>query len=423
MPRGYCTSCNAEVTVKDGQCLLGHSSPAIAITEAIPKDQPGRHRAGRSRPQRTRPDRSEPVVVGSGGMRLIDMFGFREDTLVAPTFERPDITTSTNHLGTSHPVVTPARPARKVAPSVFDALPKLSELRQEDTENTGNLIQLLWEATDSYEPEQTWTPKSRDLQALKTQDRRWAPQAAVAVSLVLIVAAAAFLRPETDLPAIEQAAASSEVAVAQSEEVLASVRATAELLADANATGAQLSGAAIALTDLDTVSRDLVLVSDDYTRASEPELASLASEAGARGIAVSDRLSLSLSYRLIFNRVLVLPELPLEADTVSISDIGFSLASSISDSRSAIDDLPMDPSLDGQTRSATTAVDMVETLTVDYLQALRDGDRLAARVIANEIRATSGALHEALPPLLSEINVSVQSELSAFESALETLEG
>lgn len=426
MPRGYCTTCNAEVTVRDGQCLLGHRATAHSVTDTTKKDQPGRHRVGRSRPKRVGVAHDEPVVVRAGGMRLINMFGFREDTLTHET-----LTFAGNSAPTAlppspaHPVVTPARETRRsTAPSVFDTLPKLSELRQKDSENTGNLIQLLWEATDSYEPEQTWMPKTQDLAALGKNDRRWGPKLAIgAAALTLVAGSMIYLQPDDSPAPIVQAAASTESAVAESEQILLNVRAVADLLASTEATGAELSSAAIALTDLDTVSRDLVLVSDDFTRASQPDLATLASEASARGIAISDQLSQSLSYRLVFNRILALPELPLEADTISISDIGFSLASSVADSRTALEDLPRDPVLDGQTLSALAAVDTVELLSADYLQALRDGDRLAAQVISNEIKAQSSELHAELPALLSEANMSVTTELTAFETALLGLEG
>ena len=105
------------------------------------------------------------------------------------------------------------------------------------------------------------------------------PKLAVGAPLVLWSRVGDIPQPDDSPAPIVQAAASTESAVAESEQILLNVRAVADLLASTEATGAELSSAAIALTDLDTVSRDLVLVSDDFTRASQPRLATLASEA------------------------------------------------------------------------------------------------------------------------------------------------
>ena len=101
-------------------------------------------------------------------MRLIDMFGFREDTL---THETTDIRWSLRTNGAA----TITRSPRRNPSSRDSAQNRTVRLRHaaqaeraapKGSENTGNLIQLLWEATDSYEPEQTWMPKTQDLAAL-----------------------------------------------------------------------------------------------------------------------------------------------------------------------------------------------------------------------------------------------------------------
>ena len=360
------------------------------------------------------------MATASSRFRLTGLFGFTED---AGIHESRDPVAASLASAPPHKVkVTPAKQARRLAPSVFDTLPKLSELRKEDSENTGNLIQLLWEATDSYEPEKSWVPKTQDLVALKKPDKRWGPAAGIAFAALAATIAFLFLRPEPAPLAIEVAAASSEVAVQNSANVVSGVERVSDLLIDPTASGDDLSNAAIALTDLNGFSRELLVLADNFGRADQMDKANLASEAGAIGISLSDRMSLTLSYRLTFNRVLKLPELPTEAETVSISEIGFSLASTISDSRDALGDLPSDPSLDGHTRAAAEAIDLVENLTIDYLQALRANDSLAALVISNEIKATATELHTDLPLFLTEIDVAVRADIASFSRALSDLD-
>ncbi len=346
------------------------------------------------------------------------MFGFAENTLIEhhnePTY--PSVTAPGSRV-----TVTPARAPSKASPSVFDTLPKLRELRKDD-DDRGNLIELLWEATDTYEPAKLWIPKTHALNALKRTDRRWGPLVGGALAIVVILVSSFMLWPEPAITPGEVAAASTDIAITESVRVLADVQTVSLLLIDPAASGADLSNAAITLTDLDSFSRDLLVLADSHNRANQPSEAALASEAGATGIGISDRLSLILSYRLTFSRVLVLPEMPTESATVAISDIGFSLASTISDSYSALEDLPLDPSLNGQTLAADEAIDLIEALTVDYLQALRDSDSLAAQVISNEIRITSEELHAQLPMLLTEVQTSVQSDLASFSASLEKLD-
>ncbi len=301
-------------------------------------------------------------------------------------------------------------------PSIFDLLPRLSDLRSGgESENTGTLIERLWEATDTYEPATSWAPATPSL----SQKR---PRWGLIVLLILVAIAGALLvanRPDQDADR-QMAARSTQETIDAARSSLAEARTVVDLIGNTEATGEELSSAAVTLTALDSSARELTAAGDSLIEDAEREATGRALiRAGSLATTTGRRLGDALTYRLVFARAFALPDLPAEAGITEIADVGFEIASMISDTERSLERLPGDPTLDGHRRDAEEALASIEAATPDYLQALRDGESLSAQVHANQIRRLGTDTHAALFGPLRQLADEVGIAFDGYEAELE----
>ncbi len=92
---------------------------------------------------------------------------------------------------------------------------------------------------------------------------------------------------------------------------LIDTRQVAALVANVDGTGDDLSSAAVTMTALDSAARDLTVAGDHLIENPEQEAAGRALiRAGSVATTTGRRLGDALTYRLVFARAFVLPDLP-----------------------------------------------------------------------------------------------------------------
>lgn len=409
MPQAYCTGCQGTVEVAtDGVCTSGHLIRR-------PRRQQRRHRATvaarppnkRSTP-RPAPERADVTATPFARLPFVDLFGFDESSTLLPI----------EHAETFDRAPTAPRPAEPPLitrpPSLFEMLPRLADIeRQKPNENTGTLVERLWEATseiDTLGP--AWTPDSR--LRIDAAKHRWWILGLVVVALVAFAAAGTRTRDRlaqpTDLAPHRQAVAEAQARVDDA-------RLIADQLADPTTGGQALSDAAVTLTAIDSTARQLatsgLALTDDAPDASAAFVA-----AADLGAATEQRLGDALTYRLVFAQGFRLPDLPDELDSIAISDLGFELAAMLADTGRVLEQLPRDPFLDGHRQRAFEAHEDLDGLIVDYLQALRDEETLLAGAYAGAIRTTVSELQAGLNTALEGVSGELGVAIDAYEAAL-----
>jgi hypothetical protein len=121
---------------------------------------------------------------------------------------------------------------------------------------------------------------------------------------------------------------------------------------------------------------------------------------GAEGTAIATRIDDTTNYRLLLGDILVVPELPIEADDVQIAGLSSELAAVDTESRNAAAQLPSDPVFADHKALVTDAVAGFDEWVAQYLGALTAGDAALAAELIDELEATQLDLTTSLVPAL-----------------------
>lgn len=398
MTRAYCTRCGAERDAAAGHCPVGHR---VAV------DSPGyigRHRAR--------------VMVPR--LQVLEVLGFSDHgtstVSVAPTrpASRPRIPStprrSSRPIG-RHRHGAPSSPLRTTEMTDFS----LTTVDTNPTENTGVLVERLWEAsTDTMADVERWHGAPPALEA-DPERRRW-PWIMAVLSVAAVVVAL------WTLPTAireRQAATLDDIgtAVESASADLAEARPVAATILDPGADTAQLSGMAVDLTRIDSAARDLL---DQAVAAEEAALDSAdeIGQAGELALSLERRLSTVLTYRLLLDSSLMLPDMPASVSPEELGDVARRLSEAITSIRSDVASLPRDEILDTHRSSTLESIAMLEEDQADYLAALRDGDADAARIRAANMRDRLAAIHEDLDEILASLSPWVQETIDAIDRNL-----
>lgn len=281
------------------------------------------------------------------------------------------------------PLTTPIK-ATKI--SLFDAIPRLSEIgTMTSAENTGTLIERLWEATGEIEAlEGSWNSGPTTLSARFQQtDRRWGLIGAAVVGLIVIVLILANLGSG---PVAAPELGPATQAVQAAADTIDDLTVISGSLANPAAPTDSISGAAVELAVIDRAARDLSTSASSLTSWEGYEAAASALSAAAdQGSAIESRLGAALSYRLVSDTLFVPPALPIEAEGALSAQLSFDLAAMVADAERAVARLPRDPALATHRLESERLVDDMLPMIDRYLEALRNSDSAAAQTAANGI--------------------------------------
>lgn len=422
----------------DGHCPAGHSAN-------ISTPAPGRHRApARPRPtrirQRSLPARAKVPVASTPSfaeaitaprLPLVELFGFDDapewvaDDDLYPAIPHESDSPST---GTASAAPTPNRRPTTVKRSpvskrtnLFDLIPRLSDIGAvDDEDNTGTLVQRLWDATDGIEAiDESWTgTPRRQATGLSSPDRPWRRIAGVAIGIVVVVIAATAFAG-SDVAVVDRSPALDAVQAADA--TVVDMREMAALLANPIAAGADLSDATVKLTTIDRAARDLSTSASSLGQDAElRSSAAMLINSADLAFQIESRLGDALSYRLISRSTFVLPELPVQADAVTSSEVGFELASMLADTERSIERLPRDAALANHRVESVSLLEEATLLVDQYLAALRNGETGNARSSANELSTAIGLHQEALTQSFARFKVEIDASTLEFSDLLDT---
>ncbi len=130
---------------------------------------------------------------------------------------------------------------------------------------------------------------------------------------------------------------------------------------------------------------------------------------GAEGTDIVARIDDTTTYRLLFADILVLPELPIEADAFETAALGTELAAIDATSRTAAAQLPSDPAFAEHKALVTEAVAGFDEWAAEYLGALTAGDAASAAELLAQLEATQVILASSLVPSLATIRQEVDA--------------
>jgi len=245
--------------------------------------------------------------------------------------------------------------------------------------------------------------------------RRW-PWVMAAVS----IAAAAFALwalpnavQERERATVEEISAGIDGARA---DLMAATSVAATIL-DPAADTAALSGMAVDLTRIDTAARELL---DKAVAAEEAGLPNSGNvgQAGELALSLERRLSTVLTYRLLFESSLSLPELPAAVSADQLGDTARQLSETITSIRTDVESLPRDERLSTIRLDALAAVDLLEDDQAAYLAALRDGDAEGAQVAADKMQTRLDDITQGFDTVLVGLSPWATDTIAAIDSNL-----
>lgn len=412
------------------------SEPAIARLSAKTRSVVTRPPTPMTRPARApaavlRPGSPTSGYSGSLGLPFVEMFGFdgdnevlsEDDFLPVVTAHAPSQVLQITRPATEAPLTKSIRPTKL---SLFDSIPRLSEVgAMTSTENTGTLVERLWEATGEIEAlEGSWNASPSSLSTrFQNSDHRWGLIGASIVGLILIIVALSNLgEAPVVLPDLDPARQAVQSAVANVEELTA----ISGALADPNAPTDAISGAAVDLAVIDRAARDLATAASSFASTEGYEaIASALSAAADQGSAIEARLGDALSYRLVSDTLFILPPLPSEADGTLSAQISFDLAAMVSDAERAVQRLPRDPALTTHRLEAERLVQELLPLIDRYLEGVRNGDaagaQLSAKIITDRVsanRETRAVGYQEFDAEIRELSAAYRIRLQAASELL-----
>ena len=370
MPHGYCTECRAQVTVRNGQCLLDHVVDPSTIEETSGRRlrPSARRRRGshHARPSVRRELGSvdvDPLPLG-GGLALLER---QPDTSV----EFPQA-----HVGTAPQAARPVLEPTRLSP-VTDA----------DTLSlTGLLVEELWNLSPD-EDILGWAPGELDETLVRTGVRK---RKVVAIGALALVALLVGWRALTWEDA--NTAASIEAVTAASSELVTHVRGVAAPAADlSDGTVDDPLAASTALGRLDETARSLFGIAGglpDHADLAPVREQAITQADGALdlGTTLAESVSYASAVELITRRI----ELPAETDIEGLPGVTEAVTGWVSDFTNGVTALPSNDLTDTHRDGMADLAASLPDWQASYLDALRarDAERAAGHISELETQIT-----------------------------------
>lgn len=318
MPHGYCTECDARVTVIDGCCLLGHLVDPATISNK----------------------RGRRIAAGVGEQRGS-----------VAVLERPTIAEPSPTRPSDQDIVVPRARARAAEPIQHRTVVEFDELNP-----TGDVVVTLWDTIPPGEDLADWTPE-RPLSSLPERNPiRWLSAALVVLAVAALLGAIALM--------VNQGRSAREA-------LSADAASLAEAVSRFDATSPSPDFAAI-----DAPARALLTAAErldvgDAQRA-------VAIDASTRVLEGERELAEALSYQTGFSVFVGRPDLPTSVDEAGLSDVSAAFTSWTSDLDGVLQSAPSDPAFATHRENVSAFGQAMMEVQSAYLDALRSGDAAEA---------------------------------------------
>ena len=300
---------------------------------------------------------------------------------------------------------------------------------EEALATTSEMVGQLWTSQEETTPFDDWEPDAMDRKIKSARPFRWTSVVGSLAVIGLIVVGLVLL------PSITRNRASdhremmvsalwelrAELPDAQSSLLTATEPATT--VSGLNDLSTQLTVLAARASDVDEAGRAELPAAPPLT-SSEPidelepiqqRLEPLATTANT----IQRRISNLVEYRSLMDDFMALPELPFEADSGTQADLRVILASAQAQSAAVLADLPSDVSLSAHQELARETNEMFATWQVDYLEALRNQDPVAAEALVSDLEAQLAELDAELVTPLAQIRRQTDADLIDLAQAID----
>ena len=278
-----------------------------------------------------------------------------------------------------------------------------------------------WRATPKPPPPADWAAEPLASPKPKTRRSRWPLVLTVLVAVAALVVAALWLPTLVDGRASEQADEYRTV-LAEVRDSLVGAQEALEGATEPSSQQAELLGVAPQLQPLAVASDAALIVAAEPLPEPLPLLPSgsidglvpsrdAVAAVGAEGADIVARIDDTTTYRLLLTEILVVPELPIEADGLETAALGAELAGVDATSRNAAAQLPSDPAFADHKEMVTEAVSGFDEWAAEYLDALTAGDAALAADLIAQLEATQLALTTSLVPSLRMVRSEVDEAI------------
>jgi len=303
----------------------------------------------------------------------------------------------------------------------------------EPLDNTSEMVGQLWTASETSSPLDDWAPDDMDSKVGSARPFRWTSLITI-VALVGLIAVAFFLLPtftqnraDTHREMLTTALSELRGELPETQSSLAVATDPASTPTELTALSTQLTVLAARASSLDEaattdVPSALPLTSSDPLDELEPIRQQLA-PLGSVAAAIQRRISNLASYRTSMAGFLDLPDLPIAADSSGQAELRVTLAAAQANSASILAELPDDPALADHRDRARDLNERFATWQVDFLEALRAEDSVAARSLLAELGDGLALLDSELVAPLAEIRRDTDIELIALAGSIDSVVG
>ena len=134
-----------------------------------------------------------------------------------------------------------------------------------------------------------------------------------------------------------------------------------------------------------------------------------------RADVIASRLNRFITYRIEFERMFVLPDLPIRAEAGEANVLSLALAEMLVDTLDALTRLPADPFLDEHRDQATATFEFFQQWEIDYLDALRRDANAQASALVSEADGAIRLLRSGLDAPLASLQGWADTELAGLE--------
>ncbi len=204
-----------------------------------------------------------------------------------------------------------------------------------------------------------------------------------------------------------------------------------DTITDPASTSDELSASVPVVSQLDSAAHQLALVAAEPLPLQIPflpveEITSLeplqdtALINAARGSDIARNLGHAYVYRTTVPQLLDTGDLPATADVQTINALSVSLASSLVEDSSAINDLPVTETTTALHESARSAVERYASWQDEYLTSLSEGNETDAAALIAELDDLKTTLADELETTMSTARVEIDQQIVELASDLET---
>ena len=311
-----------------------------------------------------------------------------------------------------------------------DAQPESEdEPHQSPSERSAEMVGQLWTAHASEGPIEGWVPDDMDSTMSLSRSFRWTSVVATIAVLALVIVGLVLLpsitrnRADAHRAMMVEALHGLRAELPDTQDSLAVATEPTSTVTALNNLSTQLTSLSAKATGVDHAGREPLPSTLPFTSSAPiDELAPIQQRLeplATTALTIQQRIANLVQYRTLMQDFLTLPDLPTSADDATQADLRVALASAQAESASILSELPDDVSLSEHRARALELNKTFATWQVDYVEALRTQDTVAAEALIGDIRYDIEQLDAALVTPLAQIRRQTDADLIDLASSID----